>query len=65
MTPGVYRLELDPDQAKRLRMHLVKSLSVTIKGDGGFIPDASAEVEFEPRTADAHTDSEQPAAAGQ
>jgi hypothetical protein len=65
LTPGVYRLELDPEQAKRLRMRLVAPLSVTIKGDGRFIPDASAEVEFERRTADAHTGGEQPGAAGQ
>jgi hypothetical protein len=49
---GVYHLELDPDQAKRLRMHLTAPLSVTIKGDGGFTPDATAEVAFDPRPQD-------------
>lgn len=52
LVAGAYRLELDPDQAKRLRMHLVAPLTVTIKGDGGFTPDASAEVAFEPRPQD-------------
>jgi hypothetical protein len=65
LTPGVYRLELDPDQAKRLRMRLVTPLSVTIKGDGNFIPDASADVEFAPRTAEANTQYEQAAPARQ
>lgn len=46
---GTYRLQVDPDQAKRLRMHLTTQISVTVKGDGSFIPDAQAEVVFEPR----------------
>ncbi|MDB5467678.1 MAG: hypothetical protein JWQ46_2440, partial [Phenylobacterium sp.] len=46
---GIYHLELDPDQAGRLRMSLVKPVSVTIKGDGEFLPDAEAEVKFQPR----------------
>jgi hypothetical protein len=49
LTPGRYRLELDPDQANRLRMSLVTPLTVTIKGDGAFVPDATAEVAFAPR----------------
>jgi hypothetical protein len=48
---GTYRLELDKDQASRLRMHLVAPVSVTIKPDGSITPDVAAEVEFEPRTA--------------
>lgn len=52
MTTGTYRLELDEEQARRLRMHLLAPLSVTIKGEGGFTPDASAEVAFDPRPAD-------------
>jgi hypothetical protein len=52
LTPGTWRLELDPDQAKRLRMHLTAPLTVTIKGDGGFTPDATAEVAFDPRPQD-------------
>jgi hypothetical protein len=46
---GFYHLELDPDQAARLRMSLVKPVSVTIKGDGEILPDAEAEVKFQPR----------------
>jgi hypothetical protein len=53
LTPGAYHLELDPDQARRLRMHLTAPLTVTITGDGGFTPDATAEVTFDPRPADA------------
>jgi hypothetical protein len=49
LTPGTYRLELDPEQAKRLRMHLVAPPSIAIKGDGAFLPDVTAEVAFEPR----------------
>jgi hypothetical protein len=51
LTPGAYHLELDPDQAKRLRMHLTAPLTVTIKGDA-FTPDATAEVTFDPRPQD-------------
>jgi len=46
---GTYRLELDKDQAARLRMRLVAPVTVTIKPDGSFTPDATAEVVFEPR----------------
>ena len=49
LTPGAYALALDPEQAKRLRMHLVAPLSVTIKADGSFNKDATAEVAFDPR----------------
>ncbi|MDE2489058.1 MAG: hypothetical protein KGO51_16830 [Alphaproteobacteria bacterium] len=49
LTAGTYHLELDPEQAARLRMHIVKPLTVTIKGDGGFTPDASTEIAFDPR----------------
>ena len=52
LTAGVYHLELDEEQAKRLRMHLITPLTVTIKADGGFTPDASAEVKFDPRSED-------------
>jgi hypothetical protein len=52
ITAGTYRLELDPEQAARLRMHLLTPLTVTIKGDGGFTPDTSAEVAFDPRPED-------------
>lgn len=50
---GVYQLQLDAEQAARLRMTLVKPVTVTIKGDGAFIPDAQAEVRFAPRPEDA------------
>lgn len=53
VTAGTYDLQLDEEQAKRLRMHLVKPLTVTIKADGGFTNDASAEVQFDPRPAEA------------
>ncbi|MFC3070198.1 hypothetical protein [Phenylobacterium soli] len=52
LVAGVYQLQLDPEQAQRLRMHLVSPITVTIKGDGGFTPDASAEVKFDPRPQD-------------
>jgi hypothetical protein len=46
---GTYRLELEPEQAKRLRMSLVETPTVTVNGDGGFLPDVDAEVRFAPR----------------
>lgn len=46
---GTYRLELDKDQAARLRMRLLAPVTVTIKPDGSITPDVSADVEFEPR----------------
>jgi hypothetical protein len=46
---GTYRLELDKDQAQRLRMRLLAPVTVTIAPDGSITPDASAEVEFQPR----------------
>ncbi|MDB5424184.1 MAG: hypothetical protein JWQ29_1600 [Phenylobacterium sp.] len=46
---GTYRLELDPEQAKRLRMRLTAPVTITMKPDGGFTPDVTAEVLFEPR----------------
>jgi hypothetical protein len=46
---GTYHLELDKDQAARLRMHLLAPVTVTIKPDGSITPDADAEVEFQPR----------------
>jgi hypothetical protein len=52
LTPGVYRLELDPEQAQRLRMTLIKPVTIIVKGDEGFLPDVTAEVQFAPRTDD-------------
>jgi hypothetical protein len=46
---GTYRLELDKDQAARLRMRLLAPVTVTVRPDGSITPDVSAEVEFEPR----------------
>jgi hypothetical protein len=54
---GTYKLELDAEQAERLRMHLVSPVSVTIKGDGGMVADTEAEVKFEPRPTDAEVNS--------
>ena len=48
---GTYRLELDKDQAARLRMRLLAPVTVTIRPDGSITPDVAAEVEFEPRAA--------------
>lgn len=44
-----YRVELDKDQAARLRMRMLAPVSITIKPDGSATPDASLEVEFAPR----------------
>ncbi|MBS0333587.1 MAG: hypothetical protein JSS35_12540, partial [Proteobacteria bacterium] len=46
---ATYRLELDKDQATRLRMRLTAPVTLTIKPDGSMTPDVDAEVEFEPR----------------
>jgi len=46
---GTYSIELDRDQASRLRMRLTAPLSVTIRPDGSINPDVAAEVLFEPR----------------
>ncbi|HEY8574507.1 hypothetical protein [Phenylobacterium sp.] len=45
---GKYTVQLNPEQAQRLRMRLLKPLSVVISSEG-FNSDASAEVAFEPR----------------
>jgi hypothetical protein len=47
---GTYRVELDKDQATRLRMRLTAPVSVTIRPDGSITPDVAAEVQFEPRS---------------
>ncbi|HEV2531479.1 hypothetical protein [Phenylobacterium sp.] len=59
LTAGTYKLELDPDQAARLRMTLLTPITVTIKGDGGFTPDATAMIAFAPRPAE-ETDKQPP-----
>ena len=43
--PGAYRLELDPDQARRLHMHLVTGATVTV-GEGGAAGEINVEVAF-------------------
>ncbi len=46
---ATYRLELDKEQAERLRMRLMAPVTVTIKPDGSGAPDTTVEVEFQPR----------------
>jgi hypothetical protein len=46
--PGTYRLEIDPDQARRLRMRLKAPVTLTVAADGA--QDIAAEVIFEPET---------------
>ena len=49
---GKYRVELDPEQAQRLRMRLATPLTAVIKNDGGFGTDLEGEVLFEARPQD-------------
>jgi hypothetical protein len=44
---GTYRVELDPDQARRLRMRLAAPVTVIIRPDGSTSPDANVIVEFD------------------
>lgn len=44
---GTYQIQLDPKQAAQLRMHIDQQPQVTIKGDGSFTPDVTAEVKFD------------------
>jgi hypothetical protein len=46
---GTYRIELDPEQAERLRMRLKKPVTFTVDPDGGFLADVEAEVVFDKR----------------
>jgi hypothetical protein len=48
LPPATYRLQLEPAQAARLRMHLVQTPSIVIKGDGSFLPDVTVQVKFDP-----------------
>ncbi len=50
---GNYRLQLEPRQAEKLRMHLIQTPSVQIKGDGSFTPDIVVQVKFDPPPAGA------------
>lgn len=49
---GRYRVELEPEQARRLRMRLAAPLTAVVKNDGGFGTDVQGEVLFEPRPED-------------
>jgi hypothetical protein len=51
---GSYQLQLDPTQAKQLRMHLLSSPVVVIRADA-FTPDVHAEVKFDPAPAQTQT----------
>ena len=44
---GTYRLELDPDQARRLHMRLKSPVSFTVSPDGGYLADVEAQVVFD------------------
>ncbi|HEY0627689.1 MAG TPA: hypothetical protein VGD10_13310 [Allosphingosinicella sp.] len=45
LRPGTYRLELEPDQARRLNMRLAAPVEVTVREDGR-TPDVNAEAVF-------------------
>ncbi len=47
LRPGNYRLELEEQQSKRLKMRLTAPVSFTIAGDGGVAPDIEATVVFD------------------
>jgi hypothetical protein len=44
---GTWRLELDPEQARRLHMSLKKPVTFTVSPDGGYLADIKAEVVFD------------------
>ncbi len=44
---GAYDLQLDPEQADRLHMRLVKPVQVVVPPQGGPVPDVSVEVVFD------------------
>jgi hypothetical protein len=50
---GTYDYQLDPEQAERLHMHLVKPAQIVVPPQGGPVPDLTVEVVFErPATSD-------------
>lgn len=49
---GSYRLELDPEQARRLKMSLGQPVRVVVNADGEPVPDVEADIVFEPATRD-------------
>lgn len=46
MPAGEYSLELDPEQAARLKMEFTAPITFTVPVDGGFVPDISAMIRF-------------------
>jgi hypothetical protein len=44
---GTYDFQLDPEQAERLHMHLVKPVKIVVPPQGGPLPDVTAEVTFD------------------
>lgn len=51
---GTYDYQLDPEQAERLHMHLLKPAQIVVPPQGGPIPDLTVEVVFDrPATTDA------------
>jgi hypothetical protein len=47
---GKYKLDLDPEQARRLHMSLKKPVTFTVSPDGGYLADIKAEVIFDRST---------------
>ena len=49
---GLWRVQLEPLQATKLRMRLLGGASVNIQGNGDFAPDVVVQVQFDPPLAD-------------
>ena len=47
---GSYTLELDPEQAARLKMRLSEPLAFVVKPEGGVLPDIKGMIEFDRAT---------------
>lgn len=45
MPPGSYRIEIDPDQAFKLKVRLVSEAIVEAKSDGGLTGDIDLDLE--------------------
>jgi hypothetical protein len=54
LSQGTYQLQLDPEQADRLHMHLIAPVQIVAPPVGGPLPDVTAEVVFDqaPKPAD-------------
>jgi len=50
LAAGTWRLDLDPEQARRLHMRLTKPVTFTVSPDGGYLADIKAEVVFDRST---------------